>query len=466
MSIIEGLLIFIAILSSYFMIVFILHKKGILKKYSLSFTGPFLLLRTKKGRGFLKKIASKKRFWKAYGSFAIVLAIIIMIIMVIIFVWQFSWLLGLDITAEQKAELPGPEFALVLPGINPIIPLEYLFYVILAFIIAIIVHEFSHGILTYASDLKVKTMGLIYLIVPMGAFVEPDEEQLKKTTIAKRMRIFAAGPIANFVVVLITIMLFSFVFMSSVEPIQPIKEGVTVFEVIENSPADKISITKRSVILSINETELSDYENFDSRFLAFSQAISQINSNDTVNISYYYNGKYYDKNITVDDKYNYTGNITDIGKAFTGIYSFIPIESHLEILKNPITTSFPDGFLFFFVLPITSYFEGYNPIVSPFTDSYEINGPLGALPAGFFWFIVNALYWVFWLNLMVGLFNVLPMGPLDGGYLFKDLIRGLVKKIKKGISEEKLEKIVKNVSLVISLTILFLILFPFLFKYI
>jgi len=49
------LLIFIAILSSYFMIVFILHKKGILKKYSLSFTGPFLLLRTKKVEVFLKK---------------------------------------------------------------------------------------------------------------------------------------------------------------------------------------------------------------------------------------------------------------------------------------------------------------------------------------------------------------------------------------------------------------------------
>ena len=67
---------------------------------------------------------------------------------------------------------------------------------------------------------------------------------------------------------------------------------------------------------------------------------------------------------------------------------------------------------------------------------------------------------------MVGLFNVLPMVPLDGGYLLNDYLRIAVKKLKKDISKEKEDKIVGNISLIISLFILFLVLFPFLFKYI
>ena len=76
------------------------------------------------------------------------------------------------------------------------------------------------------------------------------------------------------------------------------------------------------------------------------------------------------------------------------------------------------------------------------------------------------LYWIFWLNLAVALFNVLPMVPLDGGFLFNDLVDTTIKKLKKGFPTEKREKIVKNISLVTSLFILFVVLFPWLIKYV
>ena len=122
MSLIEGLLVFFAILSAYFLIVMFLHKKGILEKYNISLYGPALLLRTTKGRNFLKKIADRKRFWKAFGSFGIVFCFVMMILMVLVLALQAWTVLGF--TPEQKEALPGIEFGLVLPGINPI-PVSY-----------------------------------------------------------------------------------------------------------------------------------------------------------------------------------------------------------------------------------------------------------------------------------------------------------------------------------------------------
>ena len=363
---------------------------------------------------------------------------------------------------EQKEALPGPEVALVLPGINPILPLEFIGYILLALVVAIIVHEFSHGILTIAGDLKVKSLGILYLILPVGAFCEPDEEQLKKTETAKRMRVYAAGPLANFVVVIICIFLFSFVFMSSV---QPAADGVGVLEVHKDSPAYNIGIRPGSIITSINGTDLTSYSSFKESSEKYREITMNTSTNQTITISYVYKQKEYTKNITLTDRYKYFGVETNKGKGYTGIYSLISVDENLAILKNPIVEEFPRGFLFFYVLPLIGYFNGYNPIVAPFTESYVITGPLSVIPTDVFWIIVNALYWIFWLNLAVGLFNVLPMIPLDGGFLFNDAVGSIVSRVKKGLPEEKKEKIVKNVTLAISLLILLAIIFPFLIKY-
>ncbi len=461
MSTIEGLLTFFTILFAYFILVIILHKKGILEKFKISLYGPALLLRTKKGKKFLKKIASKRRFWKAFGSFGIVFCFLMMLFMVIILIFQVWAVLGF--TPEQKEAIPGPEIALVLPGINPILPLEHIGYIILALAVAIIVHEFSHGVLTFAAKLKVKSLGILYLVVPIGAFCEPDEKQLKKAPTAKRMRVYAAGPLSNFVVVLISLFIFSFVFMSAV---QPAAEGIGVLEVYEGSPADDIGIKTGAIITSVNGTDLTSFKSFEEKSFRYMEAMNGTKANSTIPISYVYNHKSYTKNIELANRYDYFPVEPNKNKGYTGVYSLIAIEENLEILKNPLFTEFPYGILFFYVLPLIGYFQGYNPIAPPFTDSYVLTGPLSVLPPSVFWGFVTALYWIFWLNLAVGLFNVLPMIPLDGGFLFNDAMGSLVKRIKKGISDEKKDKIVKRVSVVISLLILLAIIFPFLIKYI
>ena len=464
MSIIENIVIFLTIILIYAGIVIVVHKKNVLKKYNISFYGPSLMWRTERGIQFLKNLARHQRFWRIYGNTNIIFCFITMILMTALMIMT-AWLV-FGFTPEQRNALPGPEVALVLPGINPILPLEYLGYILLGLIIAIIVHEFSHGILALTEKIKVKALGILYLIIPIGAFCEPDEEEVKKARILSRMRIYAAGPAANFVVVLLSIFLLSGVFMSAV---QPGAEGATVFTVDTESPASQIGIQTGVIIISMNNTIIHTGEDY-------FEVWNNTRANQTINISYIKSGTIHTSQVLLDDKYveyakrpsTYVNNESYKGKGYLGVQSLLRdsvTQQHLAILKNPFI-NFPEGLLTFYSLPLLGYFAGYNPIVSPFIDSYIITGPLSALPTSLFWVIVNAIYWVFWLNLAVSLFNVLPMVPLDGGFLFNDSVRAFIAKLKKEIKEDTKEKIVKNVSLAISLLILGLILLPFIIKYV
>jgi membrane-associated protease RseP (regulator of RpoE activity) len=463
MSIIENILIFIAIILIYAGIVFLFFKKGVLKKHNISFYGPALMWRTEKGIQFLKNRAKHGRFWKYYGNTSIIFCFITMVLMTGLMIWTAKKVL--EFTPAQRSVLPGPEVALVIPGINPILPLEYIGYVLLGLVIAIVVHEFSHGILALVDKIKVKALGILYLIVPIGAFCEPDDEEVKKAHILPRMRIYAAGPTANFAVVLLSILLFSAVLMPAV---QPAEKGAVVFMIDTNSPAEPIGLQSGAIITSFNDTRISNGSDY---FVAWNDT----KANQTINISYIYNGVTTTTKVQLLDKYNeyekrstiYINNVSNKGKGYLGVQSLLRdsvFKDYLTILKNPFY-NFPNGLLTFYSLPLLGYFAGYNPIVSPFTHSYVITGPLSFLPTSLFWIIINAIYWIFWLNLAVSLFNVLPMVPLDGGFLFNDGVRAVIMRLKKGIKEETKEKIVKNVSLAISLMILGLILLPFVIKY-
>ena len=453
MTLIDGLLIFLFIVLIYALSVFIMSKKGILKKFNIALYGPALLLRTERGKKFLKRISRRKRFWKAYGSFAIFFCFLMMIIFTVIIIWNTWMAFGfLDLPPEEKANLPGPELALVLPGINPILPLGYLGYVVLALVVAIVVHEFSHGILTFLAKVKVKSLGILYLIIPIGAFVEPDEEELKKVDIVKRMRVYAVGPLSNFIVAFVTLLIFSFVLMSAVQPV----EGAHVFYTVEDYPAEEIGLAAGSVITSLNDTELSDLSDF-------YYVMQNTTAHQTVNISYY-KGEMIHTTVTFADYYDYTNNESHINSSFLGV-GFNPYKNYIYYLKNPFRANFLDSFLLLYSVPIFGYLAGYNPISEPFTDSYMLTGPLSGLPANVFWILVTAMYWIFWLNLAVGLFNVLPMMPLDGGFLFNDAIKSLVNR-REHLTEEKREQLVRKISIIVSLTILFVIIFPFIVKYI
>ncbi|MFH1784942.1 MAG: site-2 protease family protein [Candidatus Micrarchaeota archaeon] len=93
----------------------------------------------------------------------------------------------------------------LLPGIN----LPFLEGV-LALAIVMVVHEVAHAVLARIAKVPVLSSGIVLFgIIPIGAFVEPDEKKLVKVDAKKQTRVLVAGPTAN----LITSVVLFFLFM-------------------------------------------------------------------------------------------------------------------------------------------------------------------------------------------------------------------------------------------------------------
>jgi len=106
-------------------------------------------------------------------------------------------------------------------------------------------------------------------------------------------------------------------------------------------------------------------------------------------------------------------------------------------------------------------FSGLQPMGGVAAEFFEIHGPLAGLGEGAFWVLANALYWLFWLNLMLGMTNALPAVPLDGGYIFRDGLHALMARLRKGMAVERRDRVVRNVSYAFALMILALIVWQF-----
>ncbi|MDI6916794.1 MAG: site-2 protease family protein [Thermoplasmatales archaeon] len=427
-----------SVVIAWLVLIYVLKRKKILEKYHMSLSGPVLLFHTEKGRKTIEKIA-KKKIWKGFGNFSVVLCVTVMIFMILILCWSAS--IATKIPAKMA---PSPRMLIGLPVINPIIPL---WYGLLGLIVAMVVHEFSHGILASFAKVKIKSLGVLFLILPLGAFVEPDEEELKKAKKIKRSRVYAAGPAMNLVVALICAMIFSWSFMGSVTPLD---DGILVTGVEEDSPAEEI-VSPGALITSFNGTEI---ENIDD----FQNVIGLTKANQTVNLTFYYNKKLVNNTVKLANRYDYTGKEKDNGTGYFGIRG-----DDVNVLPNVLTRPLSNAkspkeaignFIYYIALPLPGI--GLSPFHSPITDVYTIHGFWSFLPADAFWILANIFYWVFWINLMLGLTNALPAVPLDGGYIFKDGADSFFGKFIK--DAKKRERCVNALCYTVALFILFLIL--------
>ncbi|MDR2967780.1 MAG: site-2 protease family protein [Methanobacteriaceae archaeon] len=328
--------------------------KDKLVNYGVDVNFPTIMWKTKRLRGFIDKIANlSPKFWKWFMNIGIVISFGAMITIAYMLLSSLSTIVD---TPSVSLVIPGVE----IPGSPIFIPFVY---GIIGLATVIIVHEFAHGILARREKVGIKSIGLLLFAVLPGAFVEPEEEEIKNIKKISRMRIYGAGSIANLSFALIAILI-TLLISSIALPATFQENGIEIDRVIDGAPASNI-LKSGMIIKSINGHNVSDVN-------SYSEAILTLKSGEMVDI------------VTDQGKYNFTAGTNPNNKSlgYMGI----------QAVKN---------------------FEVKSDVANVFGDQ---------LPWA--WFSLLEMFnWIFFLNLAVGLFNILPMKPLDGGYLLEDLLR-------------------------------------------
>ena len=145
----------------------------------------------------------------------------------------------------------GIQANLLIPGLNPYLPLTYGW---IALVITIVIHEAGHGIVARVYNIKVDSTGiLLFLVLPVGAFVNIAQEELSKTPLKQKSAILTAGPLNNMILVAVCLIGLYFL-VSTLTPISTHsapQNGVLVMDVGDHTLAGSIGLSKGSIIESV-----------------------------------------------------------------------------------------------------------------------------------------------------------------------------------------------------------------------
>ena len=250
-----------------------------------------------------------------------------------------------------------PTMSLVIPGVQiPGSPIFVPFwYGIIALFCVVVFHEFGHGIIARAHGIKIQSTGIVFFGPIIGAFVEPDEKQLTKQSSHVQHSVFAAGPFFNALlaaaVLLVLLLVFNPLLSTMVDP-----TGVTFTGIQKGFPAETYGLEKGVTYTQVNGVPIKDSTTLVSE-------LSCVKPNQTV--------------------------------------TFVNSEKNVTM----ITTASPDD--------KTKGYIGVTGIKTNYVLKSEAWWYKGVYYLLFI--LTNLLEWIFMLSLGIGLANLLPLGPVDGG---------------------------------------------------
>ncbi len=331
----------------------------------------FSMYKTKLGLRLMDSVAKKYRKIMIFiGYVGILIGFIGMILI------SYGLISNIYVLFTKPEAQPG--VGLVLPfKAKGIFFVPFFYWIISIFVIAV-VHEFAHGMLARTHNLKVKSSGFAFvsLIVPIipAAFVEPDEKELRKRPHKEQLSVFAAGPFSNVVFAFLFLAIASFIFAPIANAIiEP--NGVKVTDYVREKgtfPAENAGIKIGELIQQVDNKPTPYINNL-------STVLRSKKPNDIVTIK--------------TDKASY----------------------EIKLAKNPENESL-------------AYIGAYLEQSTKIKDNIKIN---------YGEFLSNALIWVsglfvilFILNFGIGLFNLVPIGPLDGGRMLQLVLHRMFDKEK------------------------------------
>jgi membrane-associated protease RseP (regulator of RpoE activity) len=327
---------------------------------NIDFKYGIFMRKIKKGKEWIYTVGNKyKTFFGYFGSVGIVIAVISSLV-----AFYFIALQAYIIITNPKVSTPG--LRPIIPSVPSTVACTYALCVpfwfwIIGVLVVLLSHELSHAFVSRSANIRIKSFGLISVLILPGAFVEPDERQLKKSSSLTKLKIYAAGSFANLLVFaiasLVTTAMFNGFYVAS---------GVQYVGLVANSPASQINL--KGVIKQIDSMQIStvqDFENF----------ITKVSPGTPLIIK------------TSEGTYNLTTakNPDDPNKGFVGI--------------SQASTDFH-------VVERYSSFSG-----------------------GIDW-VFQLFAWLVFLNFGIGLVNLLPIKPLDGGLMYEEIIKIIFRKPK------------------------------------
>ncbi len=337
--------------------------------------GIMFIRRTKKGIEIIHSITdSAPRFWNFLGVLGIIISVPALIIGSAFLAFNGAAIAKGEVREGVRLVLPAPTGeANLQPGF-----LFLPWWVWLIGILSVVVpHEIFHGIMCRTEKIRIKSVGWVLLAIIPGAFVEPDEKQLKRAKRSVKLKVYAAGSFANFLLagIMLLVMLLSFNALFQPDGAPFVANESSVFS--KNLSGILLSIDGKS-IASSNE---------------FRQILSSYSPGDSVRVSV-------TEGVRVVPKVSTTSFMSPVLVA-----DGTNVTEYTVVLKeNPESEGRP-----------------YLGVAVPQIDSVRNSGfvPLYSL-----------FFWIFVLNLGIGIVNILPIKPLDGGLFFEEIVGRFTKNTK------------------------------------
>ncbi|NYT06106.1 MAG: PDZ domain-containing protein [Methanomicrobiales archaeon] len=361
-------------------------------KDRVAFYGPILALKSARV-GFFDFFQRYTSFFRVYGSIGVVAVVAISLLISLLLILSVRFTL---IFQPEPTGIYEPQNILLLPGINEFVPST--FAVWFAFLLTIGIHELGHGILCRIERIRVRSVGALIAVIPIGFFVEPDEEELENLRGWPRLRMFGAGITNNLVIGFACFAIMILLAGMLAPTAAPVIHGV-----YQGYPADIAGIPQNSFILGVNGTAVASREDV-------TALLNRTAPGDTVDLLLLSGTAESSYAVTLAAWPEELGNHTS---GFMGIYYFDAATGKqvIEGLGSPL------GLLRMISIPFDTSLEGKYLRVLAF-DSAETGYFTAPFPL--FWEIVHLLFWSAWININVGMFNAIPMIPLDGGYIMQE----------------------------------------------
>jgi membrane-associated protease RseP (regulator of RpoE activity) len=411
------------VLFTIFVIYFIRKNKS-----GLSREGIIYMYRTQAGVRAIEKFSKKYgRFLHSIKHFVIFIGFVLMAGMV----WMLGQTLALYMRhPEITQNIKAPPIAPLIPyfpklfGMSSFFPPFYFVYFIVAIAIVAIVHEFSHGIFMRLFKIKIKSTGLVFLGPILGAFVEQNEKSMNNKKRSEQMTVLAAGVFANVIFTLIFYALYVGFFFMAFTPSGYIFTSYGLAEVplssitgFEEAGNFTKVLTENQVFyldegLSIQreadyqkEMNLSVLVAYSDAPAVRSQMAGAIIRGDNVKIKNNEDLKKFLQTKEPGDAATIVTQTQDGTNTYEITLGEHPEDSTRAYLGVGHRDPQPNGF----VQKFLSWFMSFRE----HSTYYEPNWNSEAV-----FFVYHFLWWIMIINLLVALFNMLPVGMLDGGRFF------------------------------------------------